>query len=214
VRAFSYSGITHFKRKGNKMSEENLDLTPDAPVVQDELTLLKERAAKLGITYGPNIGLETLRKKVNDVLSGDQNNAPAPAEQKTEQLTDRQKKSKARREAIEDALKLVRVNVTCMNPDKKHLEGDFFSVSNSLIGTVTKYVLFDTEEGWHVPNIVLTVLREKQFQAFVTKKLPNGQKTKVGKLVKEYSIDVLDPLTPEELRDLAQRQAMSGSIGD
>jgi len=190
------------------MSDTELD-TPDLEVLEDEFTVLKKRAVLLGITVGPNIGLETLRKKVNEKLKEPETAAPEPD---NSGKSAKQLKAIARRNAIQDALKLIRVNVSCMNPDKKHLEGDFFTVSNSVIGTETRYVQFNVEDGWHVPNIILTVLKEKQFQTFVTKKLPNGQKTKVGKLVKEYAIEYLDPLTEEELAELARRQAMSGSI--
>jgi hypothetical protein len=33
-------------------------------------------------------------------------------------------------------------------------------------------------------------------------------------LVKEFAIEILDPLTPQELKDLAQRQAMGNRIED
>lgn len=193
------------------MSEQDLNEQLEqelASVQEDELTVLKKRATVLGISFGPNTGLDTLRKKVNDHLSASE---PEP-KQITPAVSEKQKQAQARVAARKEATKLVRVNVTCMNPNKKHLEGDFFSVSNSVIGTITKYIKFDTEDGFHVPNAILTVLREKQFQTFTEKKLPNGQKTTVGKLVKEYAIDVLDPLTAEELQELARRQAMAGSI--
>lgn len=202
------------------MSDENLN--EDTVVQEDELTVLKKRATQMGITFGPNTGIDTLKAKISAAMAGTsattqaieelENSVKANKADPDAHLSPRQLLAKARTEARKDALKLVRVNVSCMNPNKKHLEGDIFTVSNSVVGTVTKYIKFDTEDGWHIPNILLTVLREKQFQTFVVKKLENGNKTNVGKLVKEYSIDVLDPLTPEQLEELARRQALAGSI--
>lgn len=177
-------------------------------IQEDELTVLKKRATLLGITYGPNTGLETLKKKIQDHLA--ESETPVKAEEKP--LSERQLANQAKLQARREANKLIRVNVTCMNPNKKHLEGDIFTVSNSVVGTVRKYVKFDTEDGYHVPAIILQAMREKQCQIFVPHRTENGHKTSKGKLIKEYAIEVLPPLTEEELAELARRQAMAGSI--
>jgi hypothetical protein len=39
-----------------------------------------------------------------------------------------------------------------------------------------------------------------------------GNKVRKGKLIKEFAIEELPPLTKEELAELAQRQAMSKSV--
>lgn len=117
-----------------------------------------------------------------------------------------------------ESLKLVRVRITCMNPAKKEWEGEIFTVGNSNIGTIKKFVPFDVDEGWHIPQIMLTMIKERQCQVFTTSKTKNGPSAvgaiavRQGKLIREFAIEILDPLTPEELQDLAQRQAMSGSI--
>jgi hypothetical protein len=77
---------------------------------------------------------------------------------------------------------------------------------------VTKFVPFNVEEGWHVPRIIYTQLAERQCQIFTTTTDSRGNKTRKGKLIREFAIEVLPPLTPEELRELAQRQAMAKAI--
>lgn len=115
--------------------------------------------------------------------------------------------NEVRAKARDEALRLVRINVTCMNPLKKEWNGEIITVGNNLIGTVSKMVPFDTVDGWHVPNIIYQVLKDRQFQQFAAKKVRPGQPaSRTTKLVREFAIEVLDPLTEQELKDLKQRQ--------
>lgn len=179
----------------------------DEILTQDELTTLKARADLLGISYHPSIGLEKLREKINAATSDEvtQTNAvqASPQEENVNQKRARLKK---------EALELVRIRVTCMNPAKAEWEGEIFTVGNSAIGSVTKYVPFNADAGWHVPRIIYQQLVERQCQVFVTKTDSRGNKSRQGKLIKEFAIEVMPPLTPAELHELAQRQAMAKAI--
>ncbi len=172
----------------------------------DELTLLKERADLMGISYRGNIGIAKLKEKILNHTEPSKKEEP---EEVTEEVLTAQRHAAIRN----DALKLIRIRVTCMNPMKQAWPGEFFCVSNRVIGEVKKFVPFNAEEGWHVPNVILTMLRERRYQTFYTVK-ENGRKVKRTKLAPEFGIEVLNPLTDKELKDLAQRQAMSGSIED
>lgn len=177
------------------------DLDNDLPVV-DELTALKERAELMGVKFHPSISLEKLREKVNAAL----NSSDAPTEEE-------KPKNNSRLEAQRKASELVRIRVTCMNPAKKEWEGEIFTVGNSTVGTFKKYIPFNADEGWHVPRIIYEQLKERECQIFVTKRDERGNTTRSGKLIKEFAIEVLPQLTAEELKDLAQRQAMAKSVG-
>lgn len=183
---------------------EHEDNIEDLPVVS-ELDSLKARADLLGVTYHPSIGVDKLRAKVEAAM----NDKPDPD---TVELTKTEapvtSEAQLRRKAKDAALKLVRVNVVCMNPAKREWEGEIFTVGNSLIGTVKKFVPFGTSEGWHVPEIILQVMRERECQVFVNAKSANGVTIRTGKQIKEFAIDVLPPLTEKELAELARRQAM------
>lgn len=142
--------------------------------------------------------------------------AQAPAAPKeevvvvTRPMTAQEKVNAARAAAREEALRLVRINVTCMNPLKSEWEGEIITVGNNLIGTVSKMVPFNTVDGWHVPNIIYQVLKDRQFQQFAAKKVRPGQPaSRVTKLVREFAIEVLDPLTEQELKELRQRQLIA-----
>lgn len=120
-----------------------------------------------------------------------------------------QKRMRLKRHANE----LIRIRVTCMNPAKKEWEGEIIAGGNNLVGTLAKYIPFGADDGWHVPRIIYNVLRDRMAQIFVTVTDPRTkQKGRVGKQIKEFAIEVMDPLTPEELSELAARQAATRAI--
>ena len=174
----------------------------------DELISLKQRADLLGLSFHPSIGLEKLREKVNAVLASQEETKPEEVAQDPVTETLDQKRRRLR----DEAAKLVRIRVTCMNPNKKEWEGEIITAGNAGVGTFKKYIPFNADEGWHVPNIIYQVLKSRECQVFYTVTGPQGNKFRKGKLIKEFAIEVLPPLTEEELKDLAQRQAMSKSV--
>lgn len=178
----------------------------------DELTVLKERATMMNISFHPSIGLEKLREKVNAAMQNQATQEETPMGTAEATVDVAESPAAKRKRMMDDAMRLVRIRVTCMNPAKSEWPGEIISIGNNLVGTVKKYIPFNAEEGWHVPNILYQVLKERQCQIFVKGKTKNGVTFRQGKLIKEFAIEVLDPLTKEELHDLAQRQAMSGSI--
>lgn len=199
------------------MSEElEMDTTEE---VIDELAMLKQRADVMGIKYHPNIKLESLKSKVANKMEGvtddysdEEAETIAAAEEAmsadtfTPMVRETPAQLKAKRK--QDCLRLVRIRVACMNPVKANMKGDIFSVGNSEIGMIKKFVPFNAEQGWHVPNMILQEMRNKKFVSHYDVKIGNKVVTKT-KLIPEYSIEILDPLTPEELKDLANRQLMT-----
>lgn len=190
------------------LNEENQDAEV---VVQDELDALKARANLLGVKFHPSISLEKLREKVNAAVTSDgdaasEEGAKASEEPKQETIGEKRKRLKA------EALKLVRIRLTCLNPAKKEWEGEIITVGNSLIGSVKKFIPFNADDGWHVPHVLYQQLKERQCQVFYTATDARGNKVRKGKLIKEFAIEVLPPLTKEELDELARRQAMAKAI--
>lgn len=184
--------------------------------VQSSLEALKARADILGVKYHPSIGEEKLQEKVQEALldkvpandsasvGGEDvklskyadGNAP-----KAETLgQQRQRKQK-------EASELIRVQVTCMNPNKREYDGEIFCAGNRVIGTIKKYVPFDVE--YHVPRVIFNMIKHRMCQVFVSKRDDKGRQIREGKLIREFNITVLDPLTQTELNELAQRQAMA-----
>lgn len=175
--------------------------------LQDELSTLKARADLLGVKYHPSISAEKLREKINAHLKPE-DSAPGAESDSAAVETEHQKVVRLQAEAAA----LVRVRVTCMNPAKKEWEGEIFTVGNSIVGTYKKFVPFNADEGWHIPQIMLDVLRARECQIFTSVKDGRGNTVRKGKIIKEFAIEVLPPLTEEELKELAQRQAMARSV--
>ena len=179
------------------------------PTESSELETLKQRADMMGIKYHPNTGLDKLKAKINNALDGGEENK-AIKELSTgdkEYLTGEEFKRIQESNKKRDINKLVRVRVTCMNPMKKEWEGELISVGSSKLGTFKKYIPYNVE--WHIPKIIYDHLKERKCSVFHTVKDARGQKVRKSKLVPEFSIETLPPLTTEELKDLAQRQAMT-----
>lgn len=176
----------------------------------DELTLLKQRAQTLGIKFHPSIGLESLRSKVSAALTGE--DAEEAAEEPVPEAPAAEYRIQMRNRLRKEASALVRVRITCMNPNKKEWKGEIFTASNSIVGTFRKYVQFNTEEGWHVPQIILNMIKARQFQTFYTIKNERGVAVRKGKLVPEFAVEVLPPLTEKELLELSRRQALAGGV--
>lgn len=177
----------------------------DEVLVQDELEVLKARADRLGISYHPSIKVEKLREKLEKEMSGEVPEKASPTKVVKEEETEAQLNNRKRLEATE----LIRIRVTCMNPQKKDWDGEIFTTGNAIVGTIKKYVPFNADEGWHVPRMIYQQMLERQCQVFYTVTNRNGVKTRAGKLIREFNIEVLPPLTVAELKEIAQRQAMA-----
>jgi len=181
---------------------------------KSEKDLLIERLTKMNVDFHPNNSVDTLRKKLADALNEDENSGNEPEGDTTETKGEEKPLTKGQQKALlkKEAAKLVRVRVSCMNPNKKEWEGEMFTVGNSSIGSFRKYVPFNNDEGWHIPNILYKHLKERQCQIFVNAKDDRGNKIRKGKLIKEFSVEKLPDLTEEEISELAKKQAMANSI--
>ena len=101
-----------------------------------------------------------------------------------------------------------------MNPAKKAWQGEMFTVSNSSAGTFKKFVPFNIEDGWHIPQIMLNFLQERKFsEHYVSGKDSRGRDIKRYRLSREFAIEIMDPLTMKELNDLKIKQSMAGTVG-
>lgn len=180
----------------------------------DELTALKQRADLLGISYHPSIGLDKLRAKVNAAVEGETPPDEVPDEDEVKEAEVPKETEAAKRLRLRnEAAKLIRIRLTCLNPAKKEWDGEIITAGNSAVGTYKKFVPFQgADEGWHVPYIIYQQLLHRECQIFVTTKDARGNKVRTGRMIREFAIEVLPNLTEEELKDLAQRQAMSKAI--
>ncbi len=186
---------------------------PEPTQAELELHALKEKAYEMGISFHPSIGYEKLTEKIE--LHELQSKAKEAAQAQIEPVSPETETPGQRRQRVKkEAVRLVRARIACMNPAKSDWEGEIFTCGNTAVGSITKYIPFNAEEGWHIPVIILKQIQARQCQTFYTVTDHRGNKTRKGRLIKEFSVEILPNLTPEELKELAQRQAMSNSIDD
>lgn len=175
-----------------------------------ELAQLKLQAQRMGIPFSPNIGLDTLRERIRTALA-------APTEAPVKESKTVMTATQIRQQHLAEATKLIRVRVTCHNPMKKEWRGEVFTFANSIVGTIKKFVPYNTEgdeTGYHVPHCIYQLMKEKKYQSFVTKKLANGDAVRVPKLSQEFTLEVLPQLTQEELNKLAADQRARNALAD
>lgn len=206
----------------NQPAEANqTDSTNDDLPKVDELTMLKSRAKMMGITFSNNIGLEALREKIRAKMEGEvalAGEVQAPAQVNAldpdAPVSGVQKKVTLRKYIQEREMKLIRLRITNLDPKKKDLPGEIFTVANRFLGTVRKYVPYGevTDEGYHVPHCIYKMLKRRQFLSIRTSNRP-GRTHQVqveSRWVNEFALEVLPPLTKEELGRLANAQAAAG----
>lgn len=173
---------------------------------EQELDMLKAQADTLGIEYHPNIGYDKLRERVKEVMDN-QEEKQRPAKDETS------KERKARRHR--EAMALVRCLIVCNDPNKREWPGEWLGVSNGAGVSIRKLVPYNQpDKPFHLPRIMVNMLREKQVQLFVQKPGKYGTPVRVAKTINAYTITELPPLSQKELDDLAKSQLMRGALDD
>lgn len=206
------------------MSNQTEDQDDQAPQV-DELALLKQRANFMNIPYSNNIGVDALKAKIAAHLAGEPADDektddldPAETLDTVEQpnaLNGLSKPMTLRQRLLEENMKLVRLRITNLDPKKKDLPGEIYTVANEYIGTVRKFIPFGehTENGFHVPYILYQFMKDKRFLNIRTVRDRVTRQIKVTQSwAPEFSLEIMDPLTPAELEDLKRAQIAAGSV--
>ena len=215
----------------DEQNQPNTDESSAEDQKPDELSMLKSRARMMGITFSNNISVETLKQKIQEKIDGDEKenvevdelnppetippvealvnpSVPAP--------TKANKSQTLRQQVTLENMRLIRVRITNMDPKKKNLPGEVVTVANEYLGTVRKFVPFGevTEDGYHIPYCIYKQLLSRKFLNIRTyKDRKNNNQIKVEQhWAKEFSIEVLPPLTKEELNHLAVAQTAAGGL--
>lgn len=197
------------------MSDENGQESTDQ--AREELRLLKQRAAMMGITHSNNISIETLKAKIAAKLEGtpepdDGQPQPNPLDPKAEA----QKTVLSLRQRVyNENMKLIRLRIQNLDPKKKDLPGEILTVANRVLGTVSKFIPYNevSDGGYHVPYVIYKMMVRRQFQNItITKNPRTGREQVKYTLAKEFALEVLPPLTQAELKALATAQLAAGSV--
>lgn len=196
------------------LDQDQLDQEEDEQEVKQPTRLesLKAKADKLGIKFKSNISETALAKKIELVLSDestakdesdevdeseqdDEEEAPKPKPKKLDKASERKRSQK-----------LVRVIVRPLDPRRTQLDGELVMTGNSAIGTTGKFVPFNVEAGFHIPEIIYNTLKDRTFTEFYTVQDKDGNEHTKSRQKKAFIIEVLDPLTEEEIQEIKIRQ--------
>lgn len=174
----------------------------------DELALLKERAKLLGINAG-NMGLDRLRAAV----SAAQNESAT--EEEAAPKSQRQVEQDIRNSLRKEKMALVRCQIYNLNPAKRDLRGEVITVGNRFLGTVRKMIPFGeaTDNGYHIERVLFDDLKRRKFQQVTTTR-KNGKIEVKTRMVPEYNLVELPPLTAAELKELEINQAAANRLND
>lgn len=226
-QAPSSSGSTGTQQAAADTDEED-DLQ-----MPSEIDMLKDRAKLMGIQFSNNIGVDALKAKIEEKRAASEAAAkPAeqakPATQTTAQagngdgtvnaFTGNETKpvrAKSLRQHLRDEkMKLVRVRITNLDPKKKDLPGEILTIANEYLGTVRKFVPFGevTDNGYHVPQCLYDMMKERTFISIKTRKDNKGQTIVEHQNAREFALEILPQLTPEELAQLSASQAAAGGL--
>lgn len=203
-------------------TDVELDVQGNEDTVNDiampsELDVLKQRATLMNIKFSNNISVEKLREKIEAAQASDE---PEATEAAVNPLGDKQeagvKKMTLGQKIRAEQTRLIRVRIQNLDPKKKDLPGEIITVANEYMGTVRKFVPFGevTDNGYHIPYCIYEFLKERKFINITTRKGKNGLPDIRATEAREFSIEVLPPLTEAELAQLAQAQIAAGSLND
>ena len=183
--------------------------------IRPRIEVLKERARTLGIAFSPNIGEAKLAEKIEAYLADTQGLLdPEMDEEEGEvaavKMTDAELKAYARKQAQ----KLVRVNITALDPMRAQLNGELILTGNSHTGTIAKMIPFNTPRGYMVPQIILDVMKERTFTQFRYRKDEWGNQIPYPRQLRAFNIEYLKPLTEKQLEAIALRQRAAQRVLD
>lgn len=203
-------------------TDVELDVQGNEDTVNDiampsELEVLKQRATLMNIKFSNNISVGKLREKIEAAQAKDE---PEVKEAAVNPLGEKQeagvKKMTLGQKIRAEQTRLIRVRIQNLDPKKKDLPGEIITVANEYMGTVRKFVPFGevTDNGYHIPYCIYEFLKERKFINITTRKGKNGLPDIRATEAREFSIEVLPPLTEAELAQLAQAQIAAGSMND
>lgn len=177
-----------------------------------ELSLdeLKAKATEYGIPFKGNVSKAKLIELITRYESGD-TNLDGVIDDQDEPVAEVSEMDKIK--ALEDdALRLIRVIVTPNDVNKREFQSELFQTGNSVLGTISRAVPFGVE--WHVEHILLQSIQERQMHIMIKRKNQKNEEYYESKLVPAYTVQVLPPLTQEELNELARTQMARNSVAE
>lgn len=198
----------------NQTNEELLDQDEDDVQELPEVTRLdslKAKAKKMGIKFRDNISEVALSKKIDAAMADEpeeeeETEDDSESEEEKPEVTPKVDPVKKRVADRRRSQRLIRIVVHPVDPRRTQLEGELVMAGNSAVGTTGKFVPFNREEGYHVPEIIYNALKDRTFTEFYIVEDKDGNEHTKSRQKKAFVIEVLDPLTQEQINEIRIRQ--------
>ena len=172
----------------------------------------------LGVRVHHKTGIDNLRETLQKTVDGTLVSSDARDELSSEmsdsvkRLSPGQHVKKLNKE--QRAMRMQRIVVCPNDPLMSSYNGLIFTVGSSAVRKgkmIKKYVPFNNDDGWHVPQIIIDQIEGAQMQKFKQVTMPNGEKTLQAYITKKFNVQVLEPLSLPEIEILAAAQASKGA---
>ena len=185
----------------------------------ETLKELKAQADLMGIPYPANAGVKKMVELIDEhKKSIEEENAKTTSTSSTS--VSQAPRTNKIGSVMDEAMKLIRVRITVNNPSKQSREGEIISAGNAVIGFVSKFIPYQPafyENGYHIPKIILDAMKEMKHTRYPKKKdrfnatMDDYDK---ARLVPDFTIEELPPLTEQELKELAEYQQANRTVED
>lgn len=200
---------TETSEVGSELTSEETDAELLKELVTDPEENVREyyfnQAHILGLKVPTSVSTDRLIQLVGAKLKEGKGNAAAQSAAAADQFMNQRA--------------LVRIRINVLNPAKQNWTGEIFTVGNDYIPHMTRFVPFNTPDGiWHVERIFVDMLKNRKYTYIPEKSGDKFDPRNYGadlnkrQLRPEFSIEILPPLTSNEIYALAAKQDATGSI--
>lgn len=168
-----------------------------------DLEQVRAKAKELGVEVHPAQKAETIQYNIDAFLAA---NAPTIIQPPVKDETPEENLKRRNQEA----LALIPVTVTSMDPQDAGIPSVPISVGNRYLGQVTKVIPFGYK--WYMPQILVDHMKAQQFCRHSMVPVPGGQERIKTEWMNKYAIEFHPMPTPADLVELAKAQAMGNEL--
>lgn len=168
-----------------------------------DLETVRAKAKELGVDYHPAQKAETIQFKIDQFLEA---NAPTIIQPPVKDETEAQREARE----LQEAMALIPVTVTSMDPQDASITGVVISVGNRKLGQIQKAIPFGYK--WYMPRILVEQMEAQMFCRSAMVPAPGGTERVNTQWIKKYAIQRHPLPTPKDLEELAKAQAQGNEL--
>lgn len=170
-----------------------------------DLETVRAKAKELGVEFHPAMKAETIQFKIDEFL---EKTAPTIIQPPVKDETPEERSKRRRLEA----LALIPVTITSMDPADTDLTGVVVSVGNRKLGQISKAIPFGYK--WFMPRILVRHLKRQMFCRSSMVPVPGvpGRERVSTQWIHKYAVIEHAMPTPKEMADLAKAQAQGNEL--